>query len=112
MGEKNMESMVQDHEKRIIELERNYSEVTKEINAVQASQSKIENMIYTQNTEQKEINQKYQKEQRDLLNTLINHTLGIRKDTNKHKWQVLAAAVGGGGFFYLLIESIFNLIGG
>lgn len=55
-GAKSMESIVQDHEKRILELEKNYGEVRKEITVVQTSQTKIENMLYTQNTEQKGAN--------------------------------------------------------
>lgn len=105
-----MESMVQDHEKRIIELERNYSEVKKEINAVQASQSKIEGLLYDQNTEQKQLIDKHQKEQKDLLNTLLTHTLGIKSDSNKHKWGVIAAAVGGGGLTYMIFEFVKFLI--
>lgn len=99
-----MENMVQDHEKRIIALEQNYSEVKRDIAAVQTSQSKIENMLYTQNTEQKELIDKHQKEQKNLLDTLLIHTLGIKKDNNKHKWEVLLTAFGGGGIVYLIIE--------
>src|SRR5690606_7716546 len=76
-----MESIVQDHEQRILELEKNYSEVQKEITIVQTSQSKIENMLYKQNTEQKELIDKHQKEQRVLLDTLLGHTLGIKKES-------------------------------
>ncbi|PWA06995.1 hypothetical protein DCC39_17160 [Pueribacillus theae] len=103
-----MESMVQDYEKRILELEKDYSEVKKEITVVQTSQSKIENMLYTQNTEQKELINNHQNEQRQLLDTLLAHTLGIKKDTNQKKWETIAVAVGGavggGSVLYLIIE--------
>lgn len=105
-----MESMVQDHEKRILELEKNYSEVKKEITVVQTSQSKMENMLYTQNTEQKELIEKHQKEQRTLLDTLLTHTLGIKKDNNTKKWEIIGAVAGGvvsgGGILYLIIEAL------
>jgi septal ring factor EnvC (AmiA/AmiB activator) len=107
-----MESMVQDHERRIIELEKNYGEVKKDLNAVQASQSKIENMLYSQNTEQKQLIEKHQKEQRMIFDTLLEHTLGIKKDSNNHKWGVIAAAVGGGGLAYMLFEFVKYVIGG
>lgn len=97
-----MGGMVKDHEQRIIQLERNYSEVKKEMNVVQASQSKIENMLYSQNTEQKQLIKKHEKEQRVLLDALLTHTLGIKKDSNKHKWAVVGTAVGGGGLAYVL----------
>ena len=99
-----MESMVQDHEKRILALEQNYSEVKKEITAVQTSQSKIENMLYTQNTEQKKMIDNHQKEQKDLLNTLLGHTLGLKKDNHKHKWEVILAACGGGGLITFVLQ--------
>ena len=107
-----MENMVQDHEKRIIALEQNYSEVKKEMNAVQASQSKIENMLYSQNTEQKQLIEGHQKEQKDLLNTLLSHTLGIKKNNNLKKWEILGTVIGGvvsgGGILYLIIEVVFK----
>lgn len=106
-----MESMVQDHEKRILELEKNYSEVKKEITVVQTSQSKIENMLYTQNTDQRELIDKQNKlieqhneEQKDLMGTLLTHTLGIKKDNNQQRKDILIALFGGGGIIYLLIE--------
>ncbi|MEK4026278.1 hypothetical protein ABZ756_13865 [Mammaliicoccus sciuri] len=107
-----MESIVQDHEKRILELEKNYSEVKKEITVVQTSQSKIENMIYTQNTEQRELIDRHQKEQTNMLNTLLGHTLGIKQDNNKQKWHLIGALVGGGGLLFLLIETFQKWIGG
>jgi len=109
---KSLESIVQDHEKRILELEKNYSEVKKEITVVQTSQSKIENMLYTQNMEQKELIDKHQKEQTKLLDTLLGHTLGIKKDGNKHRKDIIIAIAGGGGVLYLLIETVQKWIGG
>lgn len=107
-----MESIVQDHEKRILELEKSYGEVQKEITVVQASQAKIENMLYSQNTEQKELIDKHQKEQTALLDTLLHHTLGIKKDNNKQRKDILIALFGGGGILFLLIETLQKWIGG
>lgn len=104
MEEKDLEKIVQDHEKRILELEKNYSEVKKEITVVQTSQSKIEGMLYDQNTEQKELIEKHQKNQTALLDTLLSHTLGIRQESHKQKWQIIGAMVGGGGILYVVIE--------
>lgn len=104
-----MENMVQDHEKRILELEKNYSEVKKEITVVQTSQSKIENMLYKQNMEQKELIEGHQVEQKALLDTLLTHTLGIKKDNNKQKWHIIGSVAGGiftgGGILYLILEA-------
>lgn len=116
---KSMESMVQDHEKRILELEKNYNEVKKEITVVQTSQAKIENMLYTQNTDQRELIDKQNKlieqhnnEQKELMGTLLGHTLGIKKDNNKQRRDILVALFGGGGILFLLIESLQKWIGG
>lgn len=107
-----MENMVQDHERRILALEQNYSEVKREMTAVQTSQSKIEGMLYKQNTEQKELIEGHQKEQKELFNTLLHHTLGIKADSNKRKWEIMGSVAGGlvagGGILYLLIEKIFS----
>jgi len=99
-----LENIVQDHEKRILALEQNYSEVKKEITQVQTSQSKIEGMLYSQNIEQKKLLEDHQSEQKKLLDTLLSHTLGIKKDSNNHKWGILAAAMSGGGIIALLVE--------
>ena len=107
-----MESIVQDHEKRILELEKSYGEVKKEITVVQTSQAKIENMLYTQNTEQKELIDKHQKEQTALLDTLLSHTLGIKKDNGKQRKDIFIALFGGGGVLFLLIETLQKWIGG
>lgn len=117
--EKSMESIVQDHEKRILELEKSYGEVKKEITVVQTSQSKIENMLYTQNMDQRELIDKQNKlieqhngEQKELMGTLLGHTLGIKKDNNKQRKDILIALFGGGGILFLLIESLQKWIGG
>lgn len=112
MEVKDMEKIVQDHENRITELEKNYSEVKREIAVVQASQSKIENMIYRQNTEQRELIDHHQKEQNKMFSTLLTHTLGIKKENHKQKWQLIGALFGGGGVVVLIVELVQKWIGG
>lgn len=107
-----MESIVQDHEQRILELEKNYSEVKREITVVQTSQSKIENMIYKQNTEQRELINKHQKEQSKMFNVLLEHTLGIKKVDAKEKWKLGGILVGSGGLLYAIFEALQQWIGG
>lgn len=107
-----MESIVQDHEKRILELEKNYSEVKKEITVVQTSQSRIENMLYTQNTEQKELIAKHHKEQSEMLSALFTHTLGIKKDAHTQKWKLFGVLIGGGGIIALFVELLQKILGG
>lgn len=43
-----MREMVQDHEKRIISLEQNYSEVQRELTTVQNSQLRTENTVLSE----------------------------------------------------------------
>ncbi len=107
-----MESIVQDHEQRILELEKNYNEVKKEITVVQTSQAKIENMIYKQNTEQRELINKHQKEQSKMFNVLLEHTLGIKKVDAKEKWKLAGVLVGSGGLLYAIFEFLQRILGG
>lgn len=88
-----MEAMVQDHEKRIISLEQNYSEVQRELTTVQNSQLRTENAVLNESRDQKE-----------LLNKLLEHVLGTQKFNLTKKWQLILAMFGGGGLFYALIQ--------
>lgn len=90
-----MQHMVQDHEKRILTLEQNYSEVKKELTVVQNSQLRTENTVLNESREQK-----------DLLNKLLDHVLYTRKFNLSKKWQLALAIFGGGGIFYAFIELV------
>ncbi len=105
-----MEKMVQDHEQRILTLERNYSEVKKEMTAVQTSQLEIKGTLLKESQEQKELINKQRKEQDALFKTLVDHTLGIRKNNSNKKWELALAIFGGGGLFYGVIEIIQRLL--
>lgn len=124
VSNKDMESIVQDHEKRILALEQNYSEVKKELTIVQTSQSEIKGTLIEEGVKQRELinkqreemenqrkeqrkEQKEQrKEQKELMDQLISHTLGIKKNNNSKVWELLLAVLGGGGFFYAVIDLI------
>lgn len=94
-----MQHMVQDHEKRIIKLEQNYSEVQRELTNVQNSQLRTENTVLSESREQK-----------DLLNRLLDHVLGAQKFNLTKKWQLILAIFGGGGIFYAIIQIVGDLL--
>ncbi|MED5101059.1 hypothetical protein P9858_13115 [Niallia circulans] len=113
VSNKNMESIVQDHEKRILALEQNYSEVKKELTIVQTSQSEIKGTLIEEGVKQRELINKQReeiegqrKEQNDLLQQLITHTLGIKQNNNKNIWKLALAFAGGGGFLYAVFDLI------
>ena len=107
-----MESIVQDHEKRILALEQNYSEVKKEMTAVQTSQLEIKGTLLRESQEQKSMIANQTKDQGELLNRLISHTLGIKKTNNAKKWELALAVggglVGGGGIILFVLEAWFK----
>lgn len=92
-----MESIVQDHEKRILALEQHYGEVKKEMTAIQTSQLEIKGVLLKEGQENRELINKQREEQDKLFQQLISHTLGIRSNNNNKKWELLLAVFGGGG---------------
>jgi len=88
-----MQIMVQDHEKRILTLEKNYSEVQRELTNVQNSQLRTENTVLETSRQQKE-----------LLEKLLDHVLDTKKFSLTKKWQLILAIFGGGGAFYAIIQ--------
>ncbi len=94
-----MQDMVQDHEKRIISLVQNYSDVQRELTNVQNSQLRTENIVMSESREQKE-----------LLNKLLDHVLDARKFNLTKRWQLTLAIFGGGGVFYALIQLVASLL--
>jgi hypothetical protein len=107
--ETNMESIVQDHEKRILALEQNYSEVKKEMTAVQTSQLEIKGVLLKEGQDNRELLNSQQKEQRELFQQLMQHTLGIKSTNNSKKWELAIALFGGGSFLFLLAQYLIEL---
>jgi hypothetical protein len=86
-------NILQDHEKRITDLEKNYAEVKKDLAVVNNSQLRMETTLLNESREQK-----------ILLNKLIDHQFGLNKLNLAGKWQFWAATVGSGGVLYLILE--------
>ncbi|WP_437830662.1 hypothetical protein ACQRXC_03985 [Niallia taxi] len=113
VSKKEMESIVQDHEKRILALEQNYGEVKKELTAVQTSQIEIKGTLLEEgqkqrvliNEQRNEIKEQ-RKEQKELMNQLITHTLGIKKNNNAKVWQLALAICGGSSILYTIFDLI------
>ncbi|ASN69133.1 hypothetical protein 7F23_20 [uncultured Caudovirales phage] len=110
---KEMESIVQDHEKRILALEQNYGEVKQELTSVKTSQLEIKGTLLEEGQKQRELINKQReelegqrKEQKELMQQLLTHTLGIKKNNNINIWKLALAIVGGGGFLYAVIDLI------
>lgn len=117
-----MERMVQDHEKRIINLEegqtqlqQSQAETNEAVKAIQKendsnrhSMLKLENTVLQSNKEQKE-----------LLNKLIDYSLNtstkekereydLKKINLVNKWQVALTLVGSGSILILIIQLLFK----
>ena len=103
-----MESMVQDHEKRIIALEQSYSTLSNKMQAVETGQMRIENTLLRESQEQKELINKQRSEQDELFGTLVEHTLGIKKTNNTKRWELFVIVAGGlvsgGGILFALFQ--------
>lgn len=92
-----MHEIVQDHERRIVELEKNHTEMKN-------GMLRIENTVLQEGKEQKQI-----------LNKLMDHFFDERKDVRNNKvklsevrWSTIAGLLGGGGVFALLIQWLFT----
>lgn len=88
-----MHEIVQDHERRIVELEKNHTEMKN-------GMLRIENTVLQEG-----------KEQKQLLNKLMDHFFDERKDVRNTKiklteirWSTIAGLLGGGGGLALLIQ--------
>ncbi|PTY76932.1 hypothetical protein B5V89_16520 [Heyndrickxia sporothermodurans] len=110
-----MESIVQDHEKRILALEKNYADLTNKMQAVETGQLRIEKTLLEEGKEQKNlINEqkslinKQREEQEALLNRLIEHTLNIKQNSSNKRWDLALAIFGGGGLIFGVLSLIFK----
>ena len=106
VSHKDMETIVQDHEQRILKLEQSYSDLKSQLVSVETGQLRIERTLLDEGREQKKLLDEQRKEQKDLMDQLIEHTLGIKKTNSTKKWELALAIVGGGGFLYALVDLI------
>lgn len=101
-----LEKRVDDHEKRIADLEKNYGEVIERMGNVETGQLELQNVILKSAGDQKE-----------LLNKLIEHSLGItvKQEETKgevsklkinSKKEITLALLGGGGIVGLITAVI------
>jgi hypothetical protein len=91
------EQRLDNHEKRITELERNQYEMKN-------GMLRIENTVLQQG-----------KEQKDMLSKFIDHFFADRKDVRQTRtklseirWQTVAALLGGGGAIALIVQWLVN----
>ncbi|MGM9925218.1 MAG: hypothetical protein ACI35R_13315 [Bacillus sp. (in: firmicutes)] len=101
-----MEKIVQDHEQRIISLEKSYSDMQQKMQSVETGQLRIEKTLLEEGKEQKHLINKQREEQDQLFRELVTHTLSIKQNNNMQIWKLLGAMVGGGGVLYILIEQL------
>ncbi|MEM5012056.1 hypothetical protein WKH57_15150 [Niallia taxi] len=110
-----MESMVQDHERRILILEQSYSELKSELSSfkgqlstVELGQVRIEKTLIEEGREQRKAISDSQKEQTKILNKFIDQTLNIKKKNNENFWKILTGLTGAGGVLYVIIDLFFK----
>ena len=101
-----MERIVQDHEQRIISLEKSYSDMQQKMQSVETGQLRIEKTLLEEGKEQKYLINKQREEQDKLFKEMIKHTLGIKQNNNVQVWKLLGAMAGGGGILFLLFEQL------
>ncbi|MCP3738829.1 hypothetical protein [Rossellomorea sp. BNER] len=94
-----IEQRVDNHERRITELEKNQYEMKN-------GMLRIENTVLQQG-----------KEQKDMLSKFIDHFFQDRKDVRQNKtklseirWQTIATLLGGGGVLVLIIQWLLTKI--
>lgn len=74
-----MEAVAENHEQRIGVLEKQYTEVMSKMND-------IDKTVRDEG-----------REQRTLIQTLLNHTLGMQKQKDNNRTKIIVAMLGGGG---------------
>ncbi|AOH53359.1 hypothetical protein ABE28_003265 [Peribacillus muralis] len=106
MEEMDMPQRLDNHEQRISQLETNYGEVINKISSMEKGQLEIQNVVLKSSGDQK-----------DLLNKLIEHSLGITVKQEETKGEVsklkissrkeiVLGLLGGGGFVGILTAVI------
>jgi regulator of replication initiation timing len=84
-------------EKRVEVLEQNYSMLKQDITAVQNGQLQLENTVLKGN-----------KDQSDLLNKLVDHTLDIKKTKVLARKDIIIAVLSGGSVVGLVLGAVIN----
>jgi hypothetical protein len=118
LEEMDVPQRLDDHEKRIGELETNYGKVIQKIDSMERGQVELQNIVLKSSGDQK-----------DLLNKLIEHSLGISVKQEETKGEVsklkissrkeiIIGLIGGGGITGILVslvafwEQITKIFGG
>lgn len=104
MEELTVDEKIENHEERITALERNYTDLTNKMQAVETGQLRIEKTLLVEGKEQKKLINEQREEQQELLNKLLEHTLNIKKNNAYRRWDLALALFGGGGLIYGLIS--------
>lgn len=90
---------VQDHETRIVALEKSYSDMQLEMNSLKNIQLQTQNTLLEGN-----------KHQNELLNKIIEQTFGLRNNSNSNMWKTVGIAVGSGGFLVVVGFGIIEIV--
>jgi hypothetical protein len=101
LEELSMEHMVQDHEKRILQLEKQSEETRNKLQAVETGQYRIEKVILEQGIEQGK-----------LLNKLIDNQFDLKKMnvlTREKIWVKALGVLGGAGGLFAFIVALIKL---
>ena len=97
----NMEQIVQDHEKRIQQLEKSYDEVKKEITGIHTAQYRMETTILRESQEQKE-----------LIRKVLEHQFGLDKINLENKWKLWITVLSSGSVIgtivYFILREVFK----
>lgn len=89
---------IQDHETRIVKLEKDYSDIQLEMNSLKNIQLQTQNTLLEGN-----------KHQNELLNQIITQTFGLRSTNNTNMWKTVGIAAGSGGFLVVVVVGIIEL---
>jgi hypothetical protein len=93
--------ILQDHEKRISELEKNFG-------IIQNSQLRIENTLLDESRQQKDLLHKLIDHKFVLDKTQLKQTFDLDKINILKKWEFWIASIGSGGILFFIAEKLFS----